>query len=747
MRKVLITASGPGSDIWKMRMKTVCVTVLFCSWVGVVASEIDLTRQDKQKGAEVVQAAIDRIRDGCIFSQDRLFLRRLAYVESRDGLDPKTYRSGYYGGIWQVDESMFKQTVPCPSAIRDVCNDIQTNIGIDWSRVQWRDLLKPLYSGLAASLYIQLKQGSTIPGSVDAQSRIWKSIYQPQPPIANFSSLVVTESCDAELDVTFLVDSSGSIGSTDFTIMLNFLQRVVEGLGVSRTGTHVAIVRFSSSPTLIFRLNQYYDAGEIVRNIHKIYYSGGGTNTANGINEMMSNVFRESYGMRPHSSKVAILLTDGQSSSTPMTIAAAQQAKDAGVVFFTIGVGSVNPDELKSVATNPNCTHYFLLNDFSEIDTILFEIQRSACRAVISLSKTDTNVEKTLTNKTEGTVSVDITTLQPARNSSANDTFVSVLTTVNCGVVNVYASYEITHPGPAFHDVKGVATVDLPSVMYVNTSIDGRPLYITYEGSKLPASVTGLKNCENASVNMNVYKGPPKAPDVICREDGVEKECTKTDFLLSKYNKFLCRDNWQEIENPCTADRIRNNELYFPHPYDNTKFIRCDFTGDMYITQCPGQKRYIADSHVCGTEHAIINNGKKPIVGNNVPNPCTVDEIRNNHMYFPYPGDLTKYIHCDPTGMPWENSCQDGFLWFQDAQTCSPDYQHQGVGSTPFTFVNPCTKANIDAGNMFFLYPPDSNKYVQCDVTGVYYIRPCPAMMHFSLPKKECVRRDENDAV
>ncbi|XP_071095868.1 uncharacterized protein [Haliotis cracherodii] len=730
------------------RMRAVCVTVLLWFGVGVVA-DIDLTRQENQRGTNVVQTTIDLIRDGCIFAKDRLFLRRLAFVESRDGLDAKTYRSGYYGGIWQVDESMFRATATCPASIRHVCNQIQIKFRIDWSQVQWRDLLKPLYSGLAASLYIQLRQDDDIiPGSVDAQSQIWKNIYHPKPPVANFSSLVVTESCDAELDVTFLVDSSGSIGSSDFSVMLGFLQQVVEGLGVSRAGTHVAIVRFSSSPQVVFRLNEYYDTDDIVRNIHRIFYVGGSTNTAGGIDEMMSSVFTTSNGMRSQASKLVILLTDGGSDSTSQTMAAAERAKAAGVVFFTIGIGSVNPDELMSVATQPNCTHYFLLNNFAEIDTILYEIQRSACRAVLSLSKTETDIHKQLQiNSTEVTVSVDVPSLPSASNSTVNDTYVSVLTTVNCGVVNVYASYEVTHPGPAFHDVKGVATGDLPSVMYVNTSIDGRPLYITYEGAKLPASATGLKDCDNASVHMSIVKGPPKGPDIICQEDGVEKECTKTDFLISKYNKYLCRDNWQEIENPCTAARISNNELYFPHPYDNTMFIRCDLTGDMYVTQCPGQKRYIADSHVCGTEHAVINNNKKPIVTNNISNPCTLNEIRNNHMYFPYPGNLAKYIHCDPSGMPWENSCQDGFLWFQDAQTCSPDYQHQGVGSTAFTFVNPCTKANIDAGNMFFLYAPDHNKYVQCDVTGIYYIRSCPAMMHFNVSKKQCVRRDENDAV
>lgn len=43
----------------------------------------------------------------CIFSEDRLFLRRLAYVESRDGTDAKTYRAGYNGGIWQVNDIVF----------------------------------------------------------------------------------------------------------------------------------------------------------------------------------------------------------------------------------------------------------------------------------------------------------------------------------------------------------------------------------------------------------------------------------------------------------------------------------------------------------------------------------------------------------------------------------------------------------------------------------------------------------------
>lgn len=38
----------------------------------------------------------------CIFSDDRLFMRRLAYVETRDGTLYDTYSTSYNGGIWKV---------------------------------------------------------------------------------------------------------------------------------------------------------------------------------------------------------------------------------------------------------------------------------------------------------------------------------------------------------------------------------------------------------------------------------------------------------------------------------------------------------------------------------------------------------------------------------------------------------------------------------------------------------------------
>jgi len=66
---------------------------------------LDQTRQPGSAGASVVDAVTRLIEVSCIFPDDKLFMRRLAYVESDDGSDEKTFRTDYDGGIWQVNYS------------------------------------------------------------------------------------------------------------------------------------------------------------------------------------------------------------------------------------------------------------------------------------------------------------------------------------------------------------------------------------------------------------------------------------------------------------------------------------------------------------------------------------------------------------------------------------------------------------------------------------------------------------------
>jgi hypothetical protein len=83
---------------FKMFVLSLCLI-----FINVCYSAVDRTRQDRAVGPDIVQAVVDIIRESCIYPNDRVFLRRLAYVESRDGKNSNTFRPNFYGGIWQVN--------------------------------------------------------------------------------------------------------------------------------------------------------------------------------------------------------------------------------------------------------------------------------------------------------------------------------------------------------------------------------------------------------------------------------------------------------------------------------------------------------------------------------------------------------------------------------------------------------------------------------------------------------------------
>lgn len=90
----------------KMNFVYVLSVVLFISKTSgessATSGPTDETQTPSASGPNVVETTIRRIDASCSFDDNTLFLRRLAYVESTDGLHPDTFRSGYYGGIWQV---------------------------------------------------------------------------------------------------------------------------------------------------------------------------------------------------------------------------------------------------------------------------------------------------------------------------------------------------------------------------------------------------------------------------------------------------------------------------------------------------------------------------------------------------------------------------------------------------------------------------------------------------------------------
>jgi len=129
----------------------------------------------KSEGESVVKEVVDTINDLGIFPNDHDFLCRVAWVESKYGEASGTYRSGYHGGIWQVDEIAYDETVT-QKGLKKYRDKIKAKLGIDWNDTEWEDLDKPLYSGLAARLFLA-RLSAPIPTDLASQAQYWKTHY------------------------------------------------------------------------------------------------------------------------------------------------------------------------------------------------------------------------------------------------------------------------------------------------------------------------------------------------------------------------------------------------------------------------------------------------------------------------------------------------------------------------------------------------------------------------------------------
>ena len=60
-------------------------------------------------------------------------------------------------------------------------------------------------------------------------------------------------------DILFILDASGSVGRTNFNLMLNFVKKLVDGFPVSAKETQIGVITFDSKVYLQFHLNKFHD--------------------------------------------------------------------------------------------------------------------------------------------------------------------------------------------------------------------------------------------------------------------------------------------------------------------------------------------------------------------------------------------------------------------------------------------------------------------------------------------------------
>ncbi|XP_011408989.2 PREDICTED: collagen alpha-3(VI) chain-like, partial [Amphimedon queenslandica] len=196
--------------------------------------------------------------------------------------------------------------------------------------------------------------------------------------------------CDtAGLDMILVLDSSGSIGSTNFVRLRNFIINMLSIFTIGPDKTRVGVIRYSSSASIVIPLGSSGSYPELSSHISSISYTGGGTYTDEALT-LLTSAFattRIDEGVP----RVAIVFTDGVSHSPSLTLAASRAVHNAGIYTYSFGIGSgINSDELNYIATGPD--YVFYIDSFSSTDfqTALLPLRTTTCitQTLLSVGRT-----------------------------------------------------------------------------------------------------------------------------------------------------------------------------------------------------------------------------------------------------------------------------------------------------------------------------------------------------------------------
>ena len=111
--------------------------------------------------------------------------------------------------------------------------------------------------------------------------------------------------CSTLVDIAFVIDSSGSIGRSNWERMKRFIKSLVSKLDVSPSATHIAAVAYSTNPEVVMRFNGFQGTDQVNQLIDRMRWQRGFTYTDKALLLANSSLFQTSTGMRLSALKVS----------------------------------------------------------------------------------------------------------------------------------------------------------------------------------------------------------------------------------------------------------------------------------------------------------------------------------------------------------------------------------------------------------------------------------------------------------
>lgn len=169
-----------------------------------------------------------------------------------------------------------------------------------------------------------------------------------------------TNTCEAFIDLTLIIDSSGSVSPTDFEEGKKALLDLTSRLNVGTEKAGVAILNFASNVSLSAATDVYeFDRIKLMNEIAVLPRLG--TNTATGDALALAKAYCDAR-CRPISKgvpRIFAIFTDGHSNEGRPAIPAAEAIRSTPTegTIFAVGIGNIGVDgdtELRGIAGDPD---------------------------------------------------------------------------------------------------------------------------------------------------------------------------------------------------------------------------------------------------------------------------------------------------------------------------------------------------------------------------------------------------------
>uniref|UniRef100_A0A8C4SX11 Collagen type VI alpha 6 chain n=1 Tax=Erpetoichthys calabaricus TaxID=27687 RepID=A0A8C4SX11_ERPCA len=209
-------------------------------------------------------------------------------------------------------------------------------------------------------------------------------------------------------DVVFLVDESGSISSENFKQIRSFISNIVNVLDVSSDKVRIGVVLYSDSPNVEFFLNTFFSKEEVLQQVQKLPFRGGGANTGRALDYLRTEIFQESVGSRKAQGvqQIAVVITDGISSDN-VSLPAANLRRD-GITIFAVGVQEADISQLRQIASHPPRKYVHKVENYLELSNVKKSLQKLLCNDILVQAFVIPKVTRLIAEGCEETEEADI---------------------------------------------------------------------------------------------------------------------------------------------------------------------------------------------------------------------------------------------------------------------------------------------------------------------------------------------------